>query len=259
MGDYVSLDITYSYILDDNYVTEAFSYKGTVGCFTQGRANDPSVSTKINKIQLFNGNIFEPVQSFIGNPPIRGGVEVLGEAIYFNSDGVVLCYGSPLFGVKSGLNILGEGFGTTSGMLSSFTGSTQYFSSGATTSGGLQKLSTNYFATAQLATPLVEPVFPMGQHGRVVNVKINYANTTVSANSRALSVLLNARTTINTTITSGVTSVTSTSVDFYKNSSGNALPTFEALKLILAWSSGNGTSDAPGISSVEVFFENVNI
>ena len=260
LWDYVSLDPTYIYKLNDNYVSEGFSYKGTVGCFTAGFTSDPA-RAKLCKIQLFNGHVFEPVQSFIGDPPIRGGVEVQGDVIYFNSSGTLHSYGSPLLGVKTGLNKLAKGTGTTSGMFSSFVELAQFMSSGATTGGGCQMLNSGYDTAAVLSTPLVEPNFPPGQHGHVTNVKITYADTTVSANSRALSVVLNAKKPVSTVITSAVTDIATgkTAINRGLDVYAQPLPVFEAIKLILQWDDGNGSTDSPGISMVEVSYENVNI
>jgi hypothetical protein len=261
LWNYVDLDFTYAYDLNDNYVTESFSYKGAVGCFTQGRSNDPSQSNKVNKLQIFNGSTFEKVQSYIGNLPVRGGVDIDADAIYWNADGILHSWGSPLLGVKSGLNKLAEGAGTTSGMLANFTGSTMFMSSGTTTSGGLQTLSSNYYFQASLSTPIVEPAFPMGQRGRIKYVKIKFADITTSANSLALTVTLVTKGSAVTTVLSNHTDVgyRTQSLDRYLDSSGNALPNFEAVKLVLQWGAGNGTTTAPGISSVECIYENVNI
>ncbi len=262
--DYNALDITRSYNLNDNYTTEGFVYKSTVGCFTQGRPTDPSQGTKLSKIQLLQGGEFGIVEgsAFIGNPPIRGGVEIDGDAIYFNSDGKIYSFGSPLVGKKSGLNQLTESLGSTSGMFGTFNSTTQYASSGATTSGGLQKLSTGYFATALFSTSLAEPVFPLYKIGRVKNVKVRYADITTNANSRALTLQLRDRSQTVSTIVSSKTDIPNAQAmvaDFNTDSSGNPLLNFDALKLVVQYGTGNGTTDAPGISSIEVEYENINI
>ena len=263
LWDYVSLDITASYDLNDNFVSEAFQYRGTVGCFTQGASKDPSSSTKLSKLQLFNGSIFETVQTFIGNVPVRGGVDIVGDSITWNSQGVLYSHGSPLFGVSSGLNKLSEGGGTTSGMLATLYQDKQYMSSGTTTAGGLQVIQpfpNNYFATSQLATPLVEPPFPPDQRGRVRAVKVHYATSTTSASSRGVSVLLRPNAGSNSTVINADTDIGATELIATRrlDASGSALPGFDSIKLILQWDAGNGTTDAPGISKVECFYENVN-
>lgn len=267
LWNYVDLDITFGFDLNDNYVSEAFPYQGTVGCFTQGGSADPAQGTqqKLSKIQLWNGSYFEKISAFVGNVPIRGGVDIVGDSIQFNSDGIIHSWGSPMFGVKSGLNKLTEGAGTTAGMLASFQITGQYASTGATTSGGLQKITTssplNYAATANLATPLVEPPLPPGMRARVSYVRVKLHTTTTSANSRALTVQVRNEASSSATILSSVTDVSSrgTVITRYKDTSGDALPSFDALKLILSWASGNGTTDAPGVASVEVGYSNENV
>jgi hypothetical protein len=78
--DYLSLDPTYIKDLNDNLISEAFIYKNTVGCFTSGRKYDTGLSNT-GKIQLFNGNNFEPAVFFNDTVPVRGGVNVSADQI----------------------------------------------------------------------------------------------------------------------------------------------------------------------------------
>ena len=260
LWDYVSLDISYSYDLNDNYVTESFTYKGMVGCFTTGQKVDPSNSAKISKLQLFNGSIFEPVQTFIGELPIRGGVEIIGDSIQFNSEGTVYAWGSPLFGTKSGLNKLSRGTGASGGLLSTFSTVGQFISTGTIGTGGLELLSGLYDGSALLATTVAEPGFPMGQRGQVKAVKVTYADVSVDYGvSVSISILPRAGS--SATIVSALAYVASgeTSRTFYLDTSGNALPVFEAIKLIVQWGGTAAATDAPGISQVELLYETVNV
>lgn len=256
LWDELSLDPTASYELNDNYCTEAFNYKGTVGVFTQGYVADP-FSTKISKIQVFNGSRFEIMAVFSGDLPCRGGVEVVGESLQFNSNGIVYCYGSPLFGVTSGLNKIAEGLGTTSGMLGSFNALRQFISSGSSTTGGLQVFSFGYTPTANFATPMIEPQFPSSQQARVRCVKVQY--TAAVTDGRGLTIQLKPRGKSAVTITSSVSTVTDLNKTFYLDYNGDALPAFDAIKLIAQWDSGMGSDDAPGIASVTVDYEYVNV
>lgn len=260
--DYNNLDITNSYDLNDYYVTESFIYEGAIGCFTQGTLSDPATGTKTSKMQIFDGTKFKVLVPFVNNIPIRGGVDIQGDALVWNAGGTVYSYGSPLIGVKSGLNTLTEGLGSISAMLSNFKSGNQYISSGITTSGGLQNLSTNYNANASYSSPLAEPIFPERKIGHVTNVKIRYSDITTSAVSRSLTIQLRDRSPNSSTIVSNITDIPDANAmvaDFNNNTSNIELLKFDALKLVLQWGIGNGVADAPGISGVEVTYKNINL
>lgn len=254
--DYLSLDPTYSVNLNDSQVSEGFDYKGTIGCFTQGRPSDQaSVTSKVSKLCIFNGSQFEPVVAFDKNIPIRGGVEVKGDDIWWNSQGVVYVWD----GKRKILNQVAEGTGTTSGMLATLN-RTQFISSGTTTSGGLQTLSTNYFAQTLVYSGLARPDFPSGYKGQVTRVKVKFGKTSTGG----LNVLLTLRDRISdiaTIISSGdnLRTITSTNLvtEYFSTSTGTPLnsSTFDTLRAVVQWESGSGVTDAPIIDSIEVYYQ----
>lgn len=256
---YNELDITRSYTLNDNYTTEAFNYQGTVGVFTEGRPNEPG-GNKISKMSLLGASgEFETAVAFIGNPPIRGGVEVVGDAIYFNSDGKVYAFGSPLTGVKAGLNQTAEGLGASCGMLGTFNSNVQFISSGTTTSGGCQSLSTGFYFQSLASTVLAEPIFSEYHKGQVTNVKVRFVKPCTPG--RTLVVQVKDRSVGVSTVCSidTLTGQTDLVQDFTYDTSGQPLLAFDALKCTLVWSSGIDASDAPQVDSVEVTFQEINI
>ena len=255
--DYLSLDPTYVKDLNDNLVSEAFSYKNTVGCFTSGRKYDTGLSNT-GKIQLFNGNNFEPSVFFNDTVPVRGGVNVSADQIRWNSSGKMYAYGNNL-GLPQTLNIIGKGSGTTSGMLSDGSG-TLLMSSGTTTAGGLQSFSANYDYSAYFQTTSVEPNFDTRKKGRVKRVKIIYGNTNGATADKVTVKLYYDRGGSNVTIASAVQEITADGLvsQYEHDSSGNPLPDFESLSLRVEWVEGTVHTSAPWISSAEVEYETIN-
>lgn len=255
LWDYSNLDITRSYDLNDNYVSEVFNYKGTLACFTQGRPNDIQ-TTKPSVLRIFNGSIFEPVMAFDANVPIRGGVEVIGSVIYWNSDGKIYSYGSPITGTTAGLHKLAEGLGSTSGMLRYFTTTQQWASTGTTTSGGLQLMTTNYYFQASFSTGLAEPTFGMDKKGVVKQVKVRFGTT--ASGGRDITVSLSDKGVTSSIVINAQTAVTGQAglvVRKIKDTSDVNFLDFDALKAIVSWGAGSGSTDAPIISSIEVEYE----
>lgn len=244
--------------LNDNIVTEAFNYKNTIGCFTSGRPKDPSI-TKTSQLLLWDGSKFEPACAFIGSSPIRGGVDIVGDAIYWNSDGIVHSYGSPLIGAKAGMLKTAQGSGTTSGLLKTFNSTYQFISSGTTTSGGLQYLGDNYYDQTSFSTGLAEPIFPMGYKGKVKLVKVRFAKA--STGGRNILIQLKDRYTGSSDVIDNAENYTEVSgqsgavITRQVTPTGTPFIAFDALKLVVAWSSGSAATDAPILDSVEVFYE----
>lgn len=258
LWNYNDLDITRSYDLTDNYVSEAFNYKGTIGCFTQGRPNDPS-QTRLTCLRLFNGSIFETVASIIHNAPIRGGVNIVGDSIQWNSDGVIYSYGSPLAGTKAGLHRLSEGLGSNSGFFRTLASTLQIISSGATTSGGLQYL-TGYYFQSSFSTGVAEPTFSSGTKGKVTNVKVRFGGTVTGG--RSITIQLSDRGVTTSTVINAQETVTGQAGMVTKkvsDSSGAPFLVFDGLKLVVSWATGSGATVAPALESVEVDFDEITV
>jgi len=258
--NYSDADPTRVYELDDNAVTAPFEYKGMTGCFTQGRRSGPESANRYSKIKLFNGANFVTVQEFIGNAPIKGGVDILNDIIQFNSDGILHQYGSPYEGLPIGLNKTGAGASTGTSTNSGFCRTLDpdqgvLMSTGASTSGGLQRFQSNYALAANFVTSVAEPEFPEGKVGKVKSVTVYHGKTSSGGNSLTLSL----QDTINGTsqIVDTITTVTaSTMVKKYtvKTNSGE-MPRFDCLRLVGQWASGVASTDAPIIRRVVVEFE----
>lgn len=257
--DYLNLDPYRVVSLGDNAVTCGFEYKGTVGCFTQGRQGVFDGSNRFSKMALYDGLVFEPVTKFIGNAPIHGGVDVNGDTIMWNSQGIIHQYGSPHEGMPIGLNKIAAGSGTTSGAIKSLTSLLQVISTGTTTSGGLQKITNNYAASATVATAIAEPVFEEGKIGRVRSVTVYFGKT--SSGGRAMSLYIQGNDTTADQIISGVEDVVAGNLvqRFTSDINGGTLPKFQDLKCILTWSGGSGATDAPIVKRVDVEYESINI
>lgn len=259
LWDYNNLDITRSYDLNDNYVSEIVNYKGTLACFTQGRPNDLQ-TTKPSVLRIFNGSVFEPVMAFDANVPIRGGVEVIGNVIYWNADGKVYSYGSPITGTTAGLHKLTEGLGTTSGMLRYFTTTQQWASTGTTTSGGLQLMTTNYYSQTSFSTGLAEPTFGMNKKGVVKQVKVRFGAT--ASGGRDVTISLSDKGVASSTVINSQSTVTGQAglvVCKIKDTSDANFIDFDALKAIVSWGAGSAATDAPVISSIEVEYEEKDV
>lgn len=245
--------------LNDNYVEAGFEYKGTIGCFTQGRSGDPTNGTRTVKLKLFNGSEFETVCSYIGNPPRNGGVDIQGEVIYWaqtnNVETSVWSWGSPFKGMPIGLNRLTEGSGAVAGMLKAFAGNVQLLSSGSTTTGGLQKINSDYYHQSGLATAFAEPNFPVDMFGRVTRMMVRFAKT--ASGGRNIKFTLYNRAGGSAGMEDDSTNLTTiTSANIIKKY--YPILNFEALKLAIIWGSGSAATDAPGVSSVEVDYETIN-
>lgn len=267
LWNYGNLDVTRSYDLNDNLTSESFTLGNTVGVFTYGRTTDPSNLTKQSKIQLFDGSTFKPEIGFFGDLPCRGGVDVAGGSIRWNSSGIAHVYGSTLLGVKSGLNKIAVGDGTVSGMLASFWDYNDeiVMSSGTTTSGGLNVF--NQGATDSLSlftTAFAEPEFPLYSKGRVTNVTVEFSNiVTTPANSTTMDIRLYDGTETEMVILSGHNQVTNQSemiINRTLDTSSNPLKSFDALALAVRWNNVGGTaSEFFTIKRVTVQYEIINI
>jgi len=255
--DNLSLDITYSKNLNDNYVSEAFQYRGTIGCFTQGTPSDPiGINSKVTKILLFDETEFKPIKAIDKNPPIRGGVDIQGDVIYWNSQGTIYSYGSPFDELPKGLNATAEGQGAVSGMCKTLS-KTQFISTGTTTAGGLQTLGSNYNFQTLFYTGLAKPQFPIGMQGKVERVVVNYIKT--SSAGRKLGLVLRDKSSDLVTVFSESDSVSVITSDNIKSEYKDLTAKFKNMRLAMQYHSGTGITDAPIISSVEVYFSLTNL
>jgi hypothetical protein len=255
--DYLSLDPTKIVDLKDNVCSESFIYGSSLGVFTSGRIRD-NLYTGLSKCQLFNGNYFEPIAYFSEDIPIKGGVEVAGDQIMWNSVGRIYCYGNNL-GLPKTLNWLTSGTTTSSGMLNSHT-RTYLASSGTLNVGGLYKL-TGYKASGELITKTVEPAFPEGKKGRIKYVQVKYGKVEATPGRKVdIKLRYNRGASTITLATDDYPASESELIKKYEHdTSGAELPSFTDVSLDLVWKTGTDNTDAPLIAEVEVFYELINI
>ncbi len=262
--DYLSLDPTFIVDLDDEVVTEAIEWNGTLVCFTQGQNLVNDSQNRNARVKIWDGSKFVTVATYIGTAPIRGGAEAVGESIQWNADGILYCYGSPFEGIKVGLNKLNKGAGTTSGVLRTIGGVDGYqvISTGATTSGGLQYMkASTYCANASVSSPVAVPTFSPKKTGKFTNVKVNFAKT--STGGAAMNLYLIKENSESIQILSALSVVTTANItQEYEFLSNDAMvdTRFMECRVAMEWAGGVPVeTDAPIVRSVEVEFEEVNI
>lgn len=255
--DYLSLDPYDSKLLNDNYVSCAFDYNGTVGCFTYGRKL-VALNPQLAKVMLFNGSEFEPVATFDTNPPYHGAVEVLGDTVSWVSDGSVYLYGSPYPGADKGLNRVTKGNGTGLGAIRTLSTTVTVISTGTTTSGGLDTINSGY-GTGFVTTAPAMPVFEDAQIGKVKKVKVFFGQT--SSADRELDIYMLSDFGAQTQILAQTAAITASNqvqtITKTLTGSPGSLPRFTTLACILQWQSGTGTA-APIVDRIEAEFENVS-
>lgn len=261
--DYLSLDPTYIRELNDSVVTSAFEWKGTIGCFTEGKNLVNDGADRNSRLKIWNGGEFETVATFIGDAPINGGVDIVGDSIQWNSGGTIFCYGSPFEGMNVGMNRLGSGTGTTSGVLRSVggVGGYQVISTGATTSGGLQYMQAGTFsANSSVSTVVVCPEFARGKKGKVRAVRIDFGKTSLSTGC-PLSAYIITENGNSSQILSAVSLVDSSNITkWYYNpyNSTDGFPLFLEARIVLQWAGGSPDTDAPVVRRVVIEYEEVN-
>lgn len=257
--DYLSNDPWDSKTLNDNYCSGAFEFKGTVGCFTQGRKMTPT-GPQISKLLLFDGSNFEPVATFDTNAPENGCVEVLGDTISFVSQGEIYMYGSPYpTEAQTGLLRVGEGNGSSSGGICTLSQTVTVVSTGTGTSGGLDTVNSG-FTTGAVTTGAATPTFGEGKKGKVKSVKVYFAAASSATGAQNFDLYLISDLAAQTQVVSDVTAVTAATqvITAYGTVSGAAMPSFTNLGLVLQWEGGAGTNAAQ-VSRVEVEFEQIGI
>ena len=242
--------------LEDNYVSEAFSYNGTVACFTQGRPSDLANSSKSSKLKIYNGDKFEEVANFIGNAPIRGGTEVIGKEIRWVESGgsYIFSYGNN-FGITPSLNIIGESQNSAnaSGMLRTFSSGSSVVST--TTSDPayyLNLVNSNYYSQSQISTTLVE----LSENVDINEIRVRFLGT--ATGGRAFSLSITDEFASSTyTIISNIETITATNktTTALLRSGGETIPSMRRFKLVLSWSIGSGATQSPIVSEIEISYK----
>lgn len=265
--DYSSEDPWKVIPIPGNYINGGFSMSGIVGCFVQGAAALLNSSGKQSRLFMYDGSVFSPKVGFIDNIPGHGGVEVIDDVIYWNAASYIYQYGSPHLGLKGALNRITKLDGSTSeGMLRNFANTTMVGSAGTTSSGGMQKVNSGYYAGTCI-TPTVNLPFQPDTQARIKMVKVFwYAPKTAGSNKLTLKVLTD-RAQNNSTIidTSGTVgddrqSPPASCVSIYRDEyDATGFPTASAMALQLTYSEVDATKLPALIQAVEVNFEYENI
>jgi hypothetical protein len=263
--DYSSEDATYRYDLNCAYVNGAFTYKGTVGVFGQRQGFTRSKSL----LMLFNGSIFETVESFQERIPSHGGVDIMDELIIWNAGDFtglgtsrVYTYGSVGKGYPNSLQKIGAAGGLYGeGVL--FASGSAYTSGYLVSSkngGELNLLSGGYSDSSLVYSALKDIDFGRYGFGKVVDVKVVYKSKITDGASFDL--ILNTDSNPTTIDQRGsptylVNNATTqeTLVQHYLNDyQGLVLPEFSnSIGFSASW--GSGGTEAHAIHSIEIFIE----
>lgn len=261
--DYLSLDPTYVIPLDDDYVSCGITYKSTVACFTGGAEAVPELSgaDRYSRLKIWDGAQFTTVKQFLGNPPLHGGAAVAGSSIqWLTTQGNVLCYGSPYEDVNAGLNVIADVTGISLGLYDITSGGTGYpiVSSGSSTSGGLERIRTDFADNALLVTGAATPILSTGQVADIEAVTIYFGSET--DDERAISIALITENGTVTNLVSNLTQITSSNkvLKITRDVNGDPLPKCQEVRLSFSWGAGNGQDDAPQIRYVDIEYNAVN-
>lgn len=251
--DYNTSDPVKIVPLNDYYVDGAFSWNGTIGCFTQGN-RDLMTGQQAVKLRLYNGSSFEQVASFTGTIPVSGGVQSYDSHILFNSGGSIYSYGTiyPDLGIT--FHKIASKY-SESGLLNQTDSNTLYLSSAG--SPGLAKISPTTFSNevaSTLSTKQVDIQTPHGHTAKVKDITIKYYSTS-DTNSKTLRNYIVCDSTASLFDTVKDTTNNQIKRHFYL-SSGATLPSFnQTLGLEFNWDASGDGITAPRIKSASIEFE----
>ncbi len=233
--------------LQDDRVSAPFLLGGTAGCFTNNRSG-------INTLRLYNGNTgeFDRMGEFRGTLPTVGGVEIQDNLVKWNSSGKIFAYGKYKKTFPAAMHHFGT-VGNTSGFLRSFAAGRLLASGGTGTDTGLVGFD-NFASSADFVGMAAFPKFPTGMIGRLISVDITFAK--IVSGNRALELQMftnNTQVFLESAIK--VITVNNRTRSYRRDKNDAKLPHFTSLAPRFIWSSGDGSSDAPGIESIKASFE----
>lgn len=251
--DTFSSSYTFVKDLNANYVSEAVNYQDTIVCFTSGGLD--GLYSSNSQMQIFDGNIFRVAKKGFESIPIRGGVQVVGESIFFNGSNKIYAYRN--FNNKQTFQEVFSGGSDTYGMLRCFSSAfILHFSTG---SNGLRAFRSQYNSSALVYTKVVEPDFPEFMQGRIKSITVVYQKSISGGRDFSLSYLTDAT---SNNLISGKSTITNL-IERYTSSNTNPIALngtgFKQLQLYLTWGAGSGSTAAPAISRVEFEYELINI
>lgn len=259
--NYLDLDPSYIYDLDDNFVSAAFTHGNRIGCFTAGRSAEPEVG-RTNKLRFFDGNKFVAVRSFDGSPPVPGGIETYQGMLMWNAGTYIYSYGTPY----SNSNVMYSRFvgsGGSAGLLKEFFSGAIFASSGAS-SGQMQSFYQNY-TTGNITFGGVEPPFDEYHRWRPKWCRIGFAaeflngrEVTVSTRTNDYSSPLKSIATIPSALNANTNINGGTIQSFDRYADGTDFEPFSRIDLNFSFDTGLGATNGPIISFFEMYIEPVN-
>lgn len=264
--NYLDLDPDYAYDLHDNYVSELKNWGETIIAFTSGRKSQ--TQTGIYKLQALTNGGFKVLETYsTGSLPIRGGVEVVEEDIYWNGT-TLYFYAKNPFGSNYIFGNLGgsESGSAVAGICKLFSSNFQiHYSNGPENPGfGLKYIVNNYGPSANASGKVATPYFPERKRGRLKKVDIYFKDAV--ADKRQFELLTVLDKDGGTSTLSAITTVTNLKVEVvdFRASGTSTIPLgdFTTLQPQFAWSAGSSGSpetDAPVLEKVVYFFEYTDI
>lgn len=254
--NYLALDPDYSRDLRDNYVSELVLWAGTIAAFTYGRRG---LSAKGSyKLQALQGNQFVTVTNWETGQPIRGGVDNVGDDLYWNAAGTIMCY---IKRPDNGQYVLMQPAtvsGTENGMLKFFTANDIiHASAGAAGANTMVFFNGNYNTFAVWRGLVANPPFGALQQGKLNKITIKFKNDITGAGGIRLNSLLNDNDTvlIDTFTTVGA-NLRVTQIQ--NRTDGTPLGTFSSLVPEFVFGLGSGITNAPVVDWLEYEFELTN-
>jgi len=257
--DYESAQHLYSLIIDGDNCGGGFNrFKSTFGVYTSGLTVDEGSTIRRVHLNIFDGSRFKRVASLpTASLPIHGGIDVLGDMVRANCGSHIYTYGSPYEGLDVNVHYIGSISGSGSGMLLYTDNNVLLGSSGATTSGGLQKLATNYKENTVIQTAFAEPIFAPGKKGMITAMTVVFDK--ICSGGRTISIATIARNGAGTKeYIINLATVASKNLT-YKRIGAGLNRAFDAFQLQLAWGTGNNGTDAPIVSQVIFDYKQINI
>lgn len=258
--DMSSSQYDYKYDLNDNEVTAGFYFKGVIGCFTTGRINEFANIGYRSKLQIFEGGRFIPIFNFAEESPKYSGLDIVNNMLIWNSGGVVYSYGSPYPDYPNVVNKITQCAGTTNGFLKTLNGLEIYASTGATTSNEVFKQSDTFYDTSAWRGLTAEPLFPTHKQGRVDYWEVGFFGNATGGRTCTVQLDFDYGATTKTLLNAVSTITTGTQIRRgSKDTSSASFPRFSAIKPKVSWAAGSGSSAAPKIAFIKIYYQNEEI
>lgn len=258
MWDYRSLDPFDIYDLHDNYVSELFSWRGTLACFTQGveRLTDNNQ----NKLKILNGNDFETLLTYtLGSVPCRGGVEVLDDDLLWNAGTYFYQYGRPLGSKEWSLGSpLGTGSGNP-GMCRVFANNKNIiYSTGQGVGAGCVYARNGYNSSAVADSKVAYLEVPPEYRGRLLECTVYFYKPVIVTTGLHFSLTTSLDDTVSAIVFNDVTTTGIIKVA-RKNFDGSPLGDFVRLQIEALWGAGDASVVCPLVRKIEFRYELIRI